>query len=50
MSICSSDWNRKFEWMAAEITLRADCEETIWVSRILAGDNIEGECIRDSAW
>ena len=40
MSICFSEWNRKFEWMAAEIT-GVNFEEQIWVDRITSGNNIE---------
>ena len=40
MSICFSKWNRKFEWMTAEIT-GVNFEEQIWVNRITSGDNIE---------
>ena len=40
MSICFGKWNRKFEWMAAEIT-GVNFEEQIWVNRITFGDNIE---------
>ena len=40
--ICFSEWNRKFEWMAAEIPVSADFEERMWVNTISSGDNIEG--------
>ena len=40
MSICFSKWDRKFEWMAAEIT-GVNFEEQIWVDRITSGNNIE---------
>ena len=36
MSICCSKWDRKFEWMAAEIT-GVNFEEKIWVNRIASG-------------
>ena len=42
MSICFSEWNRKFEWMAAEIPVSAEFEERMWVYTISSGDNIEG--------